>query len=186
MLETLYATGCRASEVVGLRLRDLYLDAGFCKCTGKGSKQRVVPLGKPAIAALRAYLEGGRSTAPGGEGEEFVFVSRTGRPLTRIDLWSLVKKHCLRAGLSTTVSPHTLRHSSRPTCYRRADPKNGAGTAGPFLHPHDTTLHARGSETAQGTAPEVPPAGMRDEKTPAECRGLSLNGGWINTRTNRD
>lgn len=111
MLETLYATGCRASEVVGLRLRDLYLEAGFCKCTGKGSKQRVVPLGKPALAALRTYIENGRSMAPGGDGEEFVFVSRTGRPLSRIDLWSLVKKHCRRAGLPTTVSPHTLRHS---------------------------------------------------------------------------
>src|SRR5947207_13053828 len=57
LLETLYATGCRASEVVGLKVADVYLDAGFCKCFGKGSKQRVVPLGRPAVAALRAYLE---------------------------------------------------------------------------------------------------------------------------------
>jgi integrase/recombinase XerD len=68
LLETLYATGCRASEVVGLRVADLYLDAGFCKCVGKGSKQRVVPLGRPAIAALRAYLEGGRGR--GGRGKK--------------------------------------------------------------------------------------------------------------------
>src|SRR5262245_49392664 len=58
MLETLYATGCRASEVVNLKLIDVYLDAGFCKCFGKGSKQRVVPLGRPAVAALRAYIGG--------------------------------------------------------------------------------------------------------------------------------
>jgi integrase/recombinase XerD len=113
MLETLYATGCRASEVVNLKLNDLYLDAGFCKCFGKGSKQRVVPLGKPAIQALRAYLSGGPSDHRGRPNttSEFVFVSKTGRPLTRIHLWALVKKYCKRAGLPSTVSPHTLRHS---------------------------------------------------------------------------
>ncbi len=111
MLETLYATGCRASEVVNLRLRELYLEAAFCKCTGKGNKQRVVPLGKPALTALKLYIGEGRTATPGSEGSEYVFVSRTGQPLSRIDLWSLVKKHCKRAGLSATVSPHTLRHS---------------------------------------------------------------------------
>jgi integrase/recombinase XerD len=113
MLETLYATGCRASEVVNLKLVDVYLDASFCKCSGKGSKQRVVPLGRPAVAALRAYIgvtgeEGGRSTSGNAE---VVFVSKTGRRLSRIHLWSLVKKYCKRAGLPKTVSPHTLRHS---------------------------------------------------------------------------
>jgi integrase/recombinase XerD len=113
MLETLYATGCRASEVVNLKLADVYLDAAFCKCEGKGSKQRVVPLGRPAVAALRAYVgvtaeEGGRSSAGT---VDVVFVSKTGRRLTRIHLWALVKKYCKRAGLPSTVSPHTLRHS---------------------------------------------------------------------------
>jgi len=113
MLETLYATGCRASEVVNLKLADVYLDAAFLKCFGKGSKQRVVPLGRPAVAALRAYIggasaEGGRSAS--GD-TDVVFVSKTGRLLTRIHLWALVKKYCKRAGLPSTVSPHTLRHS---------------------------------------------------------------------------
>jgi integrase/recombinase XerD len=113
LLETLYATGCRASEVVGLRLADVYLDAGFCRCFGKGSKQRVVPLGRPAVAAIRSYLaerpaSGGREPP---ESREYVFVSKSGRSLTRILLWSLVKKYCKRAGLPHTVSPHTLRHS---------------------------------------------------------------------------
>lgn len=107
MLETLYATGCRASEVVGLKAADLYLDAGFCKCLGKGNKQRVVPLGRPAIAALREYLAESR----GGAERVNVFLSKTGRPLTRIHLWALVKKYCRRAGLPSTTSPHTLRHS---------------------------------------------------------------------------
>lgn len=113
LLEVLYATGCRASEVVGLRVADVYLDAAFCKCTGKGSKQRVVPLGRPAIAAIRDYLAEGRTQFAGSApaGPPHLFASKSGRPLTRIVLWSLVKKYCLRAGLPITVSPHTLRHS---------------------------------------------------------------------------
>jgi integrase/recombinase XerD len=112
LLETLYATGGRASEVVGLKLVDVYLDSAFCKCTGKGSKQRLVPLGRPGIEALRDYLTDLRPkltrTNPGAP---WVFVSRGGRALTRIMLWSLVKKYALRAGLNGKISPHTLRHS---------------------------------------------------------------------------
>lgn len=111
LLETLYATGCRASEVVGLKSNDLYLDAAFCKCFGKGSKQRVVPLGRPAVAALRQYLAEGRNVPNSASAPLHVFTSRSGRPLSRIVLWSLVKKYCQRAGLSQRVSPHTLRHS---------------------------------------------------------------------------
>jgi integrase/recombinase XerD len=113
MLETLYATGCRASEVVDLKLADVYLDAGFCRCFGKGNKQRVVPLGKPALAALRAYIgvDGDlKGSRPKSEAD-VVFVSKSGRRLSRIHLWALVKKYCKRAGLPHTVSPHTLRHS---------------------------------------------------------------------------
>jgi len=106
LLETLYATGCRASEVVNLKINDVYLDAAFLKCFGKGSKQRVVPLGKPAVQALRSYL----SERPAARGPN-VFLSRSGKPISRIVLWKLVKKYCQRAGLSTDVSPHTLRHS---------------------------------------------------------------------------
>lgn len=112
LLETLYATGSRASEVVGLKLCDLYLDGGFCKCTGKGSKQRVVPLGDPAIKALRAYLAEPRGELVKGSAEcPWVFVSRGGRALTREMLWVLVKKYVKRARLNAKVSPHTLRHS---------------------------------------------------------------------------
>jgi integrase/recombinase XerD len=111
ILETLYATGCRASEVMGLKVADLYLDAAFCKCFGKGSKQRVVPLGRPAIAALKAYLAEGRGVSKAASDSDRVFVSKSGRPLSRIFLWALVKKYCKRAGLPVKVSPHTLRHS---------------------------------------------------------------------------
>lgn len=112
LLETLYATGSRASEVIHLKLADLYLDSGFCKCFGKGSKQRVVPLGQPAILALKAYLQTQRPLlVPAGADVLEVFVSRAGRPLTREMLWVLVKKYARRAGLNPKVSPHTLRHS---------------------------------------------------------------------------
>jgi integrase/recombinase XerD len=112
LLEVLYATGSRASEVVGLNLTDLHLDSEFLRCTGKGSKQRVVPLGKPAIEAIRAYLADLRpKLTRARQDTTAVFVSRGGRPLTREMLWILVKKYARRAGLNARVSPHTLRHS---------------------------------------------------------------------------
>ena len=111
LLETLYATGARASEVVGLKREDLYLDSGFLKYFGKGSKQRVVPLGRPAIAAVRTYLEELRPRLTANLDAPWVFVSRGGRALTREMLWVLVKKYVRRAGVSGKVSPHTLRHS---------------------------------------------------------------------------
>ncbi len=111
LLETLYASGTRASEVVNLRLPDLYLDQGFCKCTGKGSKQRVVPLGDHAAAALRVYLQELRPRLIKAGDSPWVFLSRAGKPLTREMLWILVKKYARRAGLNARVSPHTLRHS---------------------------------------------------------------------------
>jgi integrase/recombinase XerD len=112
ILESMYATGCRASEVVGLRVEDLHLSSGFLKCLGKGSKQRIVPLGQYAITALRSYLEEQRprltASAPDAP---WVFVSRGGKQLAREMLWMLIKKYVQRAGLNRKVSPHTLRHS---------------------------------------------------------------------------
>jgi integrase/recombinase XerD len=112
MLEALYATGCRASEVVGLKVVDLYLEGGYCKCLGKGGKQRMVPLGRPAINALRTYLDDLRPRlAANAPDAPWVFVSRGGKALTREMLWVLVKKYVRRASLNPKVSPHTLRHS---------------------------------------------------------------------------
>jgi integrase/recombinase XerD len=111
-LETLYATGCRASEVVGLRPRDLNLKEGLARCVGKGDKERWVPLGSRAVAALADYLETDRpSMVTRHPATETVLVSRTGRPLSRIGLWRIVKQHARTAGLRGDVSPHTLRHS---------------------------------------------------------------------------
>ena len=112
LLETLYATGSRASEVVGLKVADLYLDAGFCKCLGKGSKQRVVPLGKPAITAIKKYMDVLRPELIRAHPDApWLFISRGGRALTREMLWILIKKYVKRTGLNAKVSPHTLRHS---------------------------------------------------------------------------
>ena len=112
LLETLYATGSRASEVVTLKLADLHIESAFCKCTGKGSKQRVVPLGKPALEALKQYLSELRPRLVRAVADApWVFVSRGGKMLTREMIWNIVKKYAMRAGLNVKVSPHTFRHS---------------------------------------------------------------------------
>ena len=111
-LETLYATGCRASEVVSLRPSDLDLKGGLARCVGKGNKERWVPLGARAVAAVSAYMLTGRPFLVSRHPETTtVFVSKSGRSLSRIGLWRIVKQHARTAGLKGDVSPHTLRHS---------------------------------------------------------------------------
>jgi integrase/recombinase XerD len=111
MLEVLYATGLRASELVGLKLPDLHLDAGYLRCVGKGSKERVVPLGAEAQATLSLYLGSARLLLLAGRRSEAVFVGRSGMPLTRQGFWKLIKAHARRAGIRASLSPHTVRHS---------------------------------------------------------------------------
>lgn len=113
MLEVLYATGCRASEVSNLRLRDVQLKERFCKCHGKGNKQRMAPLGEVAIEAIEAYLNRQRPklAAARPSEPEWLFLSRTGRRLRREAIWELVKKYALIADVSVSISPHTMRHS---------------------------------------------------------------------------
>ena len=111
-LETLYATGCRASEVVGLRPMDIDLKAGMVRCLGKGDRERIVPLGSRAREALAAFLAKDRPVLVARRPETAtVLVSRTGRPLSRVGLWRIVKTHARAGGLGASVSPHTLRHS---------------------------------------------------------------------------
>ena len=113
LLEMLYATGCRASEVSNLRLRDLHLDERYCKCEGKGNKQRMVPLGDAAIEAVTDYLNKQRPRLEAVRSSEvdWLFLSRGGRRLRREAVWELVKKYALLADVSVSISPHTLRHS---------------------------------------------------------------------------
>ncbi len=111
LLCILYATGCRASEVTSLSLRDLHLSEGWCRCLGKGDKERIVHLNSIARHALEAYLGHERPRLAARGELDLVFVTKTGRPLSRITLWNLVKKYAARAGCRGEVSPHTLRHS---------------------------------------------------------------------------
>jgi integrase/recombinase XerD len=110
LLELLYATGTRASEVAGLKLGDVNLKIGYARCLGKGKKERVVPLNKSAIAAVEQYIEQLRPRLVKPFSGDFLFLSRTGRVLSRIEIWRIVKKYAYRAGLSKRMTTHTLRH----------------------------------------------------------------------------
>jgi integrase/recombinase XerD len=144
LLELLYATGMRASELSGLKIANMNLDIGYLRCIGKGNRERVIPLGKTAIASINDYLSNLRpklsrrscgglaashacpehsrresrvtpvlSKAEGSNENrqsEFLFLSRTGRPLGRIEIWRLIKKYAARAGLPKNLTVHTLRH----------------------------------------------------------------------------
>ncbi len=113
LLEILYATGCRVSEISNLRLEDLHLEEGYCKCTGKGNKQRMVPIGEDAVNAIEDYLDRQRPamTQRASSFVPWVFVSRSGKRLRREAIWEMVKKYALIAGIPPDISPHTMRHS---------------------------------------------------------------------------
>ncbi len=111
MLELLYATGLRVSELVGLSLRDVNLERGFLIVVGKGSKERVVPLGDVAAAHVQTYLERARPLLLKKGDSEALFVSRRRRAMTRQMFWERIKYYVRKAGIRSNVSPHTLRHS---------------------------------------------------------------------------
>ena len=111
LLEFAYASGVRASELTGLRIRDLALDDGFARVLGKGAKERVVPVGGAARRALAVYLRDVRPSIERGKGKGVVFLNARGTPLTRMGVWKILKKHVGRAGVKKRVTPHTLRHS---------------------------------------------------------------------------
>ena len=113
LLELLYATGCRASEVSHLALADLHLKERFCRCHGKGNKQRLTPLGRPACQAIRDYLQESRPrlAAIAKVPSHCLLLSRSGKRLRREAIWETVKKYAIRVGASDTISPHSLRHT---------------------------------------------------------------------------
>lgn len=114
MLELLYATGLRVTELVKLPVTGLNLDVGFVRVVGKGSKERVVPLGEVASDAIRHHLGDGRPrllAAAGGAPSEWLFVTRRGGPMTRQGFWKNIKRYAAIAGIRSDVSPHKLRHS---------------------------------------------------------------------------
>jgi integrase/recombinase XerD len=111
VLTMLYATGCRASEVAGMTVSDVKLEQGFCRCLGKGNKERIVSLNPVAIKAINDYLTRERPKQARLRDSDSLFLTRSGRPLTRMNIWALVKRYALRAGCSGKISPHTFRHS---------------------------------------------------------------------------
>ena len=111
MLELLYATGLRVSELVNLKLREVNLDAGYLMTIGKGNKERLVPIGQSACVRVSDYLEGVRYRLDHREVNLFLFLSRLGRSMSRQAFWNIIKKRSLMAGIRKNISPHTLRHS---------------------------------------------------------------------------
>jgi integrase/recombinase XerD len=111
MLEVLYATGLRVSELVQLEVRQVNLEAGFVVVWGKGAKERAVPLGSPAQAKVKQYLSLARPLLLKGGQSPFLFLSRQGKPMTRQGFWKLIKKYVLASGGESSTSPHTLRHT---------------------------------------------------------------------------
>jgi len=111
LLEVMYACGLRASEVIALQLGDVDLDEGLLRARGKGSKERLIPVGRQAVAALRAWCARGRPVFAGPTTQSALLLGRRGRPLTRQGLYKIVQGHARRAGLEDRMSPHTLRHT---------------------------------------------------------------------------
>jgi integrase/recombinase XerD len=111
VLEVMYACGLRISETIGLELADVDLDERMLRARGKGNKERMVPIGRQAVAALRAYCERGRPALLGAGVESRLFVNTRGSALTRQGLYKIIQGHARGAGLADSMSPHTLRHS---------------------------------------------------------------------------
>jgi integrase/recombinase XerD len=111
MLELLYATGMRVSELISLSINDLNFVTGYVVTVGKGNKERIVPMGEVAMGYLKAYISSCRSRWTEGTSQMALFINRRGKSLTRQGFWKIIKKYAEMAGIQKNISPHTLRHS---------------------------------------------------------------------------
>jgi len=111
MLEVLYATGLRVSELIGLNISNINLDAGYVRTVGKGSKERMVPMGLKAMEALKDYLSDGRAGLLKKQSSSFLFLNSRGRHMTRQGFWKIIKRYGLAAGIKKVITPHIMRHS---------------------------------------------------------------------------
>jgi len=111
MMEIMYGAGLRVTELIFLKLQDINLDAGILRVMGKGSKERIVPIGSKAKTITREWIDTGRPLVLKNIPSQYLFVARAGKPMTRQAFWKIIKKNALLAGISKNVTPHTLRHS---------------------------------------------------------------------------
>jgi integrase/recombinase XerD len=111
MIELMYSTGLRVSELVGIRVGDVQMEAGCLRCIGKGNKERLVPVGKKALGIVEEYLKQSRPELLGDGSSAFMFINRKGRPMSRIAFWKLLSEYGRKAGLRKALTPHMLRHS---------------------------------------------------------------------------
>lgn len=111
ILEALYATGMRVSEASNLKIDNVNLDIGFLRCIGKGDKERVIPLGKKAVAGIKKYLENARPGLLNGAASDYLFLNRFGKKLSRQSIWKMVQRYTRHALIKKHIKPHILRHS---------------------------------------------------------------------------
>jgi integrase/recombinase XerD len=111
ILETLYATGMRVSEAVNLKQDNVNLEVGFLRCIGKGNKERIIPLGKKAIASVQRFIEVSRPKLLKAKESEFLFLNRFGKKISRQSLWKIIKRYASQARIKKSIKPHILRHS---------------------------------------------------------------------------
>jgi integrase/recombinase XerD len=111
MIELMYSTGLRVSELVGIRVGDVQMEAGCLRCIGKGNKERLVPVGKKALGIVEEYLKQSRPELLGDGSSAFMFINKKGRPMSRIAFWKLLSEYGRKAGLRKALTPHMLRHS---------------------------------------------------------------------------
>ncbi len=111
MVELLYSSGLRVSELINLHIQDVALDVGYVRCIGKGSKERIVPLGEPAIAGLKDYIEGARRRIAAKSKTDVLFLNAHGKKMTRQGFWQILKAYAGKHGVKDNVYPHMLRHS---------------------------------------------------------------------------
>ena len=159
MLEVLYACGLRVTELISLTLEQVNLRQGVLRVMGKGSKERLVPMGEEAIVWVERYLRDARSELLGGRPSDVLFPSLRGEQMTRQTFWHRIKHQAKVAGIGKSLSPHTLRHAFATHLLNHgADLAGGADAARPQRSVHHADLHPRRPRPLAGPARQTPPA----------------------------
>ena len=158
MLELMYASGLRVSELVTLKLVELSLNDGVLRVTGKGSKTRLVPFGQEARLWIERYLEEARGVILDGQVDDALFVTARGGPMTRQMFWILIKKHAAKAGITgAAVAAHAAPRVRHPPAEPWRRPARGAVAAGTLRYFHHANLHPCCARTPEAPACRTPP-----------------------------